>query len=83
MIFTIISVPTLLFVDNEVTKFKGDEASYSGTTMIKEGYGINTQYIYIADRIVQTQADLDYVQSLVDNPKLDEEGKPINYFKNF
>lgn len=73
----------LTFVDNEVTKFKGDEASYSGTTMIKEGYGINTQYIYIADRIVQTQADLDYVQSLVDNPKLDEEGKPINYFKNF
>lgn len=57
------------FVDNKVTKFKGEEASYNGTTMILEGYGINTQYVLIADRIVQTQEDLDYVQSLVDKNK--------------
>lgn len=68
------------FVDNKVTKFKGDEMSISGSTMIKEGYPINTQYILIADRIVNSQEDLDYIQSMIDNAPLDEDGKKMNPF---
>ena len=71
------------FVDNNVTKFKGDEMSISGSTMIKEGYPINTQYILIADRIVQTQEDLDYVQSIIDNAPLDNEGKKQDPFASY
>lgn len=59
------------FVDNKVTKFKGDEPSIKESTMIKEGYPINVQYILVADRIIQTQEDLDYVQSLIDNAPWD------------
>lgn len=55
------------FLDNKVTKFKGDVMSLSGSNMIKEGYAINTQYGYVVDRLVQTQADLDYVQNFVSN----------------
>lgn len=59
------------FVDNKVTKFKGDEASINGSTMIKEGYPINVNYVLLVDRIIQTQEDLDYVQSLIDNAPWD------------
>lgn len=52
---------------NEVTKFKGDEYSLSGTQMIKEGLPINVQYIRKVDRIVQTEEDLALVQSMIDN----------------
>ena len=71
------------FVDNEVTKFKGDEKSISGSTMIMEGYPINTQYILVADRIVQTQEDLDLVQTIIDNAPLDENGNKINPFASY
>ena len=73
----------LTFVDNKVTKFKGDEMSISDKgnkdVMIKEGYAINTQYVLIADRIVQTQADLDYIQSLIDNAPMitDDKGNQV------
>lgn len=73
----------LTFVNNEVTKFKGTEKSINGSKMIMEGYGINTQYVLIADRIIQTQADLDYVQSLVDNAPLGKDGKKINPFQKY
>lgn len=73
----------LTFVDNKVTKFKGDEPSISGSTMIKEGYPINIQYILIADRIIQTQEDLDYVQSLIDNAPIGEDGKKVNPFQTY
>lgn len=73
----------LTFVDNKVTKFKGNEMSIKGSTMILEGYGINTQYVLIADRIIQTQEDLDYVQSLIDNAPLDANGKKINPFQKY
>lgn len=72
----------MTFVDNKVTKFKGDEMSINGSTMIKEGYAINTQYVLIADRIIQTQGDLDYVQSLIDNAPL-VDGKPVNPFQTY
>lgn len=70
------------FVENRVTKFKGDEASYSGSTMIKEGYPINVQYVLIADRIIQSQEDLDYVQYLVDN-SVDKEGNKVDPFSKY
>lgn len=72
----------MTFIDNKVTKFKGDEMSISGSTMIKEGYAINTQYVLVADRIIQTQGDLDYVQSLIDNAPL-VDGKPLNPFQTY
>ena len=71
------------FIDNKVTKFKGDEASISGSTMIKEGYPINVQYCLVADRIIQSQEDLDYVQSLIDNAPVGEDGKQVNPFQSY
>lgn len=76
----------LTFVDNKVTKFKGNEPSYNKnnkTIMIKEGYPINILNILVADRIVKTQADLDYVQSLIDNAPVDDNGNKIDPFKTF
>ncbi|WP_304209116.1 TonB-dependent receptor, partial [Phocaeicola plebeius] len=73
----------MTFVNNKVTKFKGDEPSISGSKMIKEGYPINVQYILVADRIVQTQEDLDYVQSLVDNAPIGKDGKQVNPFQTY
>lgn len=72
----------MTFVDNKVTKFKGSEPSINGSKMILEGYPINVQYVLIADRIIQTQADLDYVQSLIDNaPVID--GIKVDPFKTY
>lgn len=65
---------------NKVLKFKGDEPSISGSAMIKEGLPINTQYLLIYDRIIQSQEDMDYVQSIIDNAPLDEKGNQKNPF---
>ena len=57
------------YVRNVVTKFQGDVPSISGVYKIQEGHPINQIYVLEVDRIVRDQADLDYVQSLVDaNP---------------
>ncbi len=57
------------FVKNKVTKFQGDVSSISGVYKIQEGKPINQLYVITVDRIIRDQADLDYVQSLVDkNP---------------
>lgn len=57
------------YVKNEVTKFKGEESSITGTNMILEGQPINIQYVLSVDRIVQTEEDLALVQAMVDaNP---------------
>lgn len=73
------------FVDNKVTKFKGNERTIdkdNSSLMIMEGYPIKTNYILIADRIIQTQEDLDYVQSLIDNaPVVD--GVKVNPFQTY
>lgn len=69
------------FLKNKVTRFKGNESAIDGANMIKEGYAINTQYGYKVDRLIQTQADLDYVQSLIDNAPIDPStGKQKNPF---
>lgn len=59
------------FLNNKVTRFKGNESSIDGANMIVEGQAINVQYGYRVDRLIQTQADLDYVQQLVDNTPID------------
>lgn len=57
------------FVSNKVTKFQGDVSSISGVYKIQEGRPINQLYVITVDRIVRDEADLAYVQSLVDkNP---------------
>lgn len=57
------------FVNNKVTKFQGDVSSINGVYKLQEGRPINQLYVLSVDRIVRDQADLDYVQSLVDkNP---------------
>lgn len=58
------------YVTNNVDKFKGDEFSLNGIYMIKEGLPINSMYMYVADRIVSTDADLALVKSMKEkNPK--------------
>lgn len=57
------------FVDNKVTRFRGDVASIDGVYKTVEGRPMDQIYVVSVDRIVRDQADLDYVQSLVDrNP---------------
>ncbi len=63
------------FVNNKVTKFQGDVSSISGVYKTQEGKPINQLYVITVDRIVRDQADLDYVQSLVD--------KNPNYFATY
>jgi len=70
------------FNSNRVVKYKGDDYTLSGTYMIKEGLPINTQYVRIVDRVVQTQEDLDLVQHYIDNAPLDGNGNIMNPFPN-
>lgn len=72
----------LTFVDNKVTKFKGDERSINGSVMIVEGQPINVEYVLLVDRIIQTQEDLDYVEWLANN-SYDLEGNPVNPFSKY
>lgn len=61
-------------VKNNVEKFKGvGIRSIDSNRMIEEGYPIKTIYALEVDRLVQTQADLDYVQAIYD--KAVAEGK--------
>lgn len=57
------------FVTNKVTRFQGDVASINGVYKTQEGKSIDQLYVITVDRIVRDEADLAYVQSLVDrNP---------------
>lgn len=57
------------FVNNKVTRFQGDVSSISGVYKIQEGKPINQLYVISVDRIVRDDADLAYVNSLVEkNP---------------
>lgn len=69
------------FIDNKVVKFKGDDKAISGANLIQEGYPINTQYILLTDRILQTEADMQLVQQMIDNAPVDPEtGNRANPF---
>lgn len=53
------------YVTNNVDKFKGDDYSLSGIYMVKEGLPINSMYMYVADRIISTDADVALVQGMI------------------
>ncbi|MDE6870938.1 MAG: TonB-dependent receptor [Bacteroidales bacterium] len=55
------------FVDNHVTRFQGDVPSVNGVFKTQEGKPFNQLYVITVDRIVRDDADLEYVQSLVDS----------------
>ena len=59
------------YIKNNVDKFKGDDASYDGARMLKEGLPIWSLYVREIDRIVQTDEDLALVQAMLDNPAVD------------
>jgi len=69
------------FIDNKVVKFKGEDRSIDGANLIQEGYPINAQYILLADRILQTDADMQLVQQMIDNAPINPDtGNPVNPF---
>ena len=59
------------FVDNRVTRYKGEERTINGSNLIQEGYAINTQYILLTDRLIQTQEDLDMVTQMIADAPID------------
>lgn len=63
------------YIKNNVDKFKGDDASYDGAKMLKEGLPIWSLYVREMDRIIQTDEDLALVQKMLDNP--DVQGKVV------
>lgn len=56
---------------NEVKKFKGNEYVLNGTSMIKEGLPINTQFVMLVDRIVQSDADVKLIDDRIANAPFD------------
>ena len=72
------------FINNEVTRFKGEERSILGTNMIKEGYPINIQYVLGVDRILQTDEDMLFVEKMIkDAPVNPATGERINPFASY
>ena len=63
------------YIKNNVDKFKGEEASYNGPRILKEGLPIWSLYVLQADRIIQTDEDLALVQAMLNNPEV--EGKVV------
>ena len=63
------------YIKNNVDKFKGDEPSYDGARMLKEGLPIWSLYVREIDRIIQTDADLALVETMLNNPEV--EGKVV------
>ena len=70
-------------VKNNVDKFKGDIASYSGDSQILEGRPVNEIFILAFDRIIQTDADVALVDEIIANAPLDEDGNRMNPFAAF
>ncbi|MBD1426177.1 TonB-dependent receptor [Sphingobacterium arenae] len=69
------------FIDNKVLKFKGEDRAIDNANLIQEGYPINAQYILLADRILQTDADMQLVQQMIDNAPINPDtGNPVNPF---
>lgn len=72
------------FIDNKVVKFKGNDKSISGSNLLQEGYAINTQYILLTDRILQTDADMQLVQQMIDNAPIDPNtNQKVNPFASY
>jgi len=72
------------YIRNEVTKFKGEDRTISGANLIQEGFPINVQYVRAVDRIIQTEADLQLVQNIIENAPINPEtGTKINPFASY
>lgn len=72
------------FIDNKVTRFKGDERTISGTNMIQEGYPINIQYVLGVDRILQTDEDMLLVEKMINDAPIDPTtGQRVNPFASY
>ena len=71
------------YVKNNVDKFKGEIASYSGDQQILEGRPVNEKYVLEYDRIIQTDADVAYVDEIIANAPLDDNGNKMNPFAAF
>lgn len=72
------------FIDNEVTRYKGEERSISGTNMIQEGYPINVQYVLAVDRILQTDEDMLFVEKMIKDAPVDPStGQRVNPFASY
>jgi len=59
------------FVNNKVTKYKGNDRTISGTNLIQEGYAINTQYLLKVNRLIQTPEDYKLVEDMIANAPVD------------
>lgn len=75
------------YVKNNVDKYKGkgvDGRTIDGTTLIWEGHPINSHYLLVVDRIIQTDEDMQIVQNMIDNAPVDKKtGKKKNPFSAF
>lgn len=61
------------YITNCVTKYKrkGIEGrDIKGNTLIWEGHPISCHYLYVVDRILQTDEDMQYLQTIIDNAKV-------------
>ncbi len=61
----------LSYIQNEVTKYKGDDYTIVNNGLIKEGLPIGIQYLLTADRIISSDDDLALVQKMIDNAPID------------
>lgn len=73
----------MAFVDNKVTKFKGDERTISNENLLQEGLPANVLFVLAADRILQTPADMEIVQAIIANAPVNAAGQKQNPFAAF
>lgn len=70
----------LTYIKNKVEKFRGDVPAIDGNRMLLEGMPKDVLYILQTDRMVQTDADLALVQSMLDKAPTDKNGNKLTVF---
>lgn len=70
----------LTHIRNKVEKFRGNVPAIDGNRMLLEGMPKDVLYVLQVDRMVQTDADLALVQSMLDNAPTDENGNKLTVF---
>lgn len=78
--FTYNAGVNITHIKNKVEKFRGDVPAIDGNRMLLEGMPKDVLYILQVDRMVQTDADLSYIQSMLDNAPKDEKGNKLTVF---
>lgn len=71
------------FINNKVTRFKGDEKTISGENLLQEGLPANVLFVLATDRILQTETDMALVQQIIDNAPVNASGQKQNPFATF